>query len=58
MCLPPLHAPHQERIAQLGPFPADLMGYQARKGMPELRQAIKNMLETTFMKVSKTVTIT
>lgn len=38
------------RIKELGPFPPELLTYQAWRGIPELGEALKSMLETTFMK--------
>ena len=45
--------PCQERIKELGPFPPQLLTYQAWRGIPELGLALKSMLESTFMKVRK-----
>ncbi|KIY99821.1 hypothetical protein MNEG_8138 [Monoraphidium neglectum] len=38
------------RIRELGPFPPELLTYQAWRGLPELGLALKAMLESTFMK--------
>lgn len=42
-----------ERLKSLGPFPPEMLTYQAWRGIPELGQAIKRMLESTFMKARK-----
>jgi hypothetical protein len=41
----------QAAINELGPFPQELLGYQAWRGIPALGKALKAMLESTFMKV-------
>lgn len=50
--LPLVFRPRQARIKELGPFPPELLTYQAWRGIPELALALKSMLESTFMKAS------